>query len=283
MAAIRRDDKRAQKTMKTLIEMLALECLGPNLFSGTTARRDEPRIFGGAAVAQSLLAAYETVEGMSCHSLHCYFIHPGDPAEPILYEVDRVRDGGSFATRGVVARQGSRPILNFIASFQKPAEGFEHQVASSHIGEGPDALFDDDLRGQAVGIQLRNSVVPRPGMEPTIRAPQHQMWFRSAQRLGTEPRFHQAVLAYASDFPQLPSIIQPHAVTWRTPGFQFTSLDHSIWFHRPFDFNNWHICEMDTPSASGQRGLSRGTVYSEAGVLVASVAQEAMLRMRPAR
>ncbi len=267
--------------MKSLIELLALERVGPDLFSGTAPRRDEPRVFGGAAIAQSLLAAYATVETMLCHSLHCYFIHPGNAAAPILYEVDRVRDGGSFATRHVTARQNGRPLLSFIASFQHSREGLEHQIAPLHVGAGPDVLTDDDMRGQSVGIQLRNSEVPKPGMEPAIRAPRHQMWFRSVQTLGDDIRGHQAVLAYASDFPQLPVMIQPHPLTWRTPGFQYTSLDHAIWFHRPFNFHNWHVCELDTPSSSGERGFGRGTIYSDDGVLVASVSQEAMLRMRP--
>lgn len=237
------------------------------------------RLYGGAVVAQALLAAYETVEGHVCHSLHSYFIHPGDPAKPILYEVDRARDGGSFATRRVIAVQDGRQILNLAASFQKSAGGFEHQVPLGDAVAGPDDLIDD-LRGHAAGLQLRNVAEPRPGMVADHRPPLHQMWYRSVWPLGPDIRHHQAALAYASDYPMLPVMVQPHAVTWKTPGFQFASLDHSLWFHRPFDFMQWHLCDMDTPSTADGRGLGRGTIYAQDGTLVASVAQEGMIRMR---
>jgi len=262
--------------------MLALERSGPNVFKGFTPAGGGPRIFGGAAVAQSLLAAYETVAERVCHSLHCYFIHPGNPAEPVFYAVDRSRDGGAFATRHVSAIQDGRPILEMLVSFQRPTPGFEHQVALPEA-PAPASLGDDDPRGATVGIQLRNVGLPRPGLASEVRPPHHQMWFRSNQPLGPEIRHHQAALAYASDFPQLPTIIQPHPVTWATPGFQIASLDHAIWFHRPFDFNGWHLCDMDTPSSSDERGLSRSTVFAQDGTLLATVLQEAMIRLRTPR
>jgi acyl-CoA thioesterase-2 len=266
--------------VKTLIEMLALERTGADLFTGHAPRDDGFRIFGGAAVAQSLLAAYDSVGDRVCHSLHCYFIHPGDPAKPVLFRVDRTRDGGAFATRHVSAMQDGRTILELLASFQRPSgPSFEHQ-APLPAAPAPETLIDDDLRGVSVGIQLRNVRLPRPGFDVETLPPRHQTWFRSQQSLGPEIRFHQAALAYASDFAQLPTIVQPHPVTWDTPGFQFTSLDHAIWFHRPFDFTNWHLCDMETPSSSGERGLSRSTIYGQDGTLVATVVQEAMIRMR---
>lgn len=264
--------------MKTLIDMLALDQIGEGLFSGWAPDRGGARIFGGAAVAQALLAAYETVDGRVCHSLHCYFIHLGDPAQPMIFAVDRTRDGGSFATRHVTVTQGGRPILEMLASFQRPAAGYEHQSTAPDV-VAPESLGDDDRRGEAVGLQLRNLQLPRPGSEPTIRSPTHRMWFRSEQALGEDIRHHQAALAYASDFPQLPTIVQPHPVTWATPGFQYASLDHAIWFHRPLDFTAWHLCDMETPSSSDGRGISRATVYSRNGVLVATIVQEAMIRM----
>jgi acyl-CoA thioesterase-2 len=268
---------------RSLVEILTLEPCGHASFRGWPPEPDASRIFGGSVVAQALMAAAATVAGRACHSLHAYFIHPGDGTKPILFEVDRARDGGMFATRRVVALQDGRQILNLAASFQAPADGaFDHQFTRAADLPDADALYDDDLRGEAVGLQLRNIRVPRPGMEDGIRPPRHAMWFRSALPLGNDIAMHQAALAYASDFPQLPTIVQPHPVTWRTPGFQFTSLDHSLWFHRPFDFTRWHLCELDTPISAGERGLSRGTIYDGDGLLVASVAQEAMIRMRGA-
>ncbi|MDO7842309.1 acyl-CoA thioesterase [Sphingomonas immobilis] len=265
-----------------LAERLALERSGPNVFRGFAPDIGGARIFGGAAVGQALLAAYETVEARVCHSLHCYFIHPGNPAEPVFYEVTRSRDGGAFATRHVSAVQDGRPILEMLASFQRPAPGFEHQAT---LPDAPDpaTLGDDDQRGAAVGIQLRNVRLPRPGWTEEVQPPHHQTWLRSALPLGPELRHHQAALAYASDFPQLPTIVQPHPVTWSTPGFQVASLDHAIWFHRPFDFTGWHLCDMDTPSSSDERGLSRATVFAQDGTVVATVLQEAMIRLRAPR
>ncbi|MET0137334.1 MAG: acyl-CoA thioesterase II, partial [Sphingobium sp.] len=170
-------------------------------------------------------------------------------------------------------------ILEMIASFQRTSEGMEHCIAMP-ASPSPDSLADDDMRGASVGIELRNRKVPRPGMVATIEPPNHQMWFRSRVPLGDAIRLHQAALAYASDFPQLPTIVQPHPVTWRTPGFQFASLDHAIWFHRPLDFTHWHLCDLDTPSSSQQRGLCRSSVFTQDGTLVATVMQEAMIRMR---
>jgi acyl-CoA thioesterase-2 len=273
----------ARPPLNTLIEMLALEPFGADVFTGHAPSADGSRIFGGAVVAQSLLAAYASVGERVCHSLHCYFIHPGDPSKPILFNVDRTRDGGAFATRHVSAVQDGRTILELLASFQHPSvAGFEHQASPPNAPD-PATLTDDDRRGESVGIQLRNVRLPRPGFEPTVLPPRHQTWFRSDQPLGPDICHHQAALAYASDFPQLPTIVQPHPVTWKTPGFQYASLDHAIWFHRPFDFNGWHLCDMDTPSSSGERGLSRSTVYARDGTLVATILQEAMIRMREPR
>lgn len=267
-------------TIENLPDLLALEPIERDLYRGHPPTDGARRLFGGAVVAQALLAAYETVEDRVCHSLHSYFIHPGDPSKPVLFEVDRARDGGSFTTRRVIAVQDGRQILNLAASFQKPADGFEHQIQRPAGIPAPTELIDDDLRGRHVGLQLRNTSSPRPGMVADERPPFHQMWFRSEWALGSEVRHHQAALAYASDYPMLPVMVQPHPVTWKTAGFQFASLDHSLWFHRPFDFTAWHLCVMDTPSTAGGRGFGRGMVYAEDGTLVASVAQEGVLRMR---
>jgi acyl-CoA thioesterase-2 len=265
--------------MAILVESLALEPIERDLFRGVTPPGSGARIFGGQVIAQCLLAAYETVEARACHSLHAYFIHPGDTSIPILFEVDRARDGGSFTTRRVTAVQNGRQILNFAASFQAPEEGFTHQSPAPSVA-APEALADDDPRGDSVGLQLRSVAVPRPGMVLGVRPPRHQVWMRSRQPLGEDLRFHQAALVYASDFPLLPTSVQPHPVTWGMRGIQRASLDHAVWFHRPFDFCQWHLYDMDSPSASGTRGLSRGAIYGPDGTLVASAAQEAMFRLR---
>jgi acyl-CoA thioesterase II len=265
--------------MPNLVETLALEQIELNLLRGVTPQSVGGRIFGGQVIAQCLLGAYRTLEGRACHSLHAYFIHPGDPTIPILFEVDRARDGGSFTTRRVAAVQEGRQILNFAASFQAPEEGFTHQT-SAPLAPGPEALIDDDLRGQAMGFQLRTVDAPRPGMIAVARPPRQQVWMRCVQPLGEDLSLHQAALVYASDFPLLATSIQPHAITWNMPGLQRASLDHAIWFHRPFDFNQWHLYDMDSPSACATRGFSRGAIFGLDGSLVASAAQEAMVRFR---
>lgn len=267
--------------MQTLVEMLALERIDRDLYRGITPAGAGPRIFGGQVIAQCLLAAYETVEGRACHSLHAYFIHPGDPAIPILFEVDRARDGGSFTTRRVTAVQDGRQIFNLAASFHAEQDGFEHQAPMPAVAApDPEALGDDDTRGRRVGIDLRTVDLPRAGMAPLVRPPRQQVWTRSNQPLPPDLRYHQAVLAYASDFPLLGTSVLPHGVTWAMPGMQNASLDHAIWFHRPFDFNGWHLYDMDSPSASGTRGFNRGSIFGRDGTLVASTAQEAMIRIR---
>lgn len=267
--------------MSVLIESLALEKLTDNLFQGTTPPGDNMRIFGGQVVAQSLLAAYETVDRGLCHSLHAYFIYPGNPLLPIRFEVARLRDGGSFMTRTVNAVQEDKVILTCSLSFHVEVEGMEHHIAGGEGVVHADALEHDDPRGYTLGIELRTCRPPKPGLVADTHPPRHRLWCRSWHPIGPDPRHHQAVMAYMSDFPFLSTIVQPHPVTWRTPGMQVASLDHAIWFHRPFDINQWHLCDLDSPSAHGERGFARGTFYNEAGVPVVSATQEGLLRYRP--
>ncbi len=277
-----------------LVETLALERIEVNLFRGTSPGEGHGRIFGGQVIAQSLLAAYETVEARVCHSLHCYFIRPGDPSIPILFDVDRSRDGGSFTTRRVVAIQRGQQIFNLAASFKDPEEGFEHQMEMPEAP--PPEELDDEVTAQkklmekAPEPMRRMMMRPRPiemrgrdsfGWPPSEnREPKTSVWIRARDPIGEDPHMHQVVMAYASDMNLLSTAMRPHRVGWQTQGLQSASLDHAMWFHKPSDFNEWHLYVQDSPSASDARGFIRGSIFTREGVLVASVAQEGLIRQR---
>jgi acyl-CoA thioesterase-2 len=286
---------------KTLIETLQLEQLEVNLFRGFTPEEESrERIYGGQVIAQSLLAAYETVEARVCHSLHCYFIRPGDPTVPIVFEVDRSRDGGSFTTRRVVAVQHGKQIFVLAASFKDPEEGFFHQSpmpAGPHWSELPDEVemareFAEKM-GDKLPPQARRWMRKRPiemrsqdarsYWTTGAKEPVSQHWFRCRTPIGDDAHMHQVILAYASDMNLLSTAMRPYGVHWQTPNFQSASLDHAMWFHKPTDFNQWHLYACESPSAFDGRGLIRGASYAEDGTLVASVAQEGLMRMRPAK
>jgi acyl-CoA thioesterase II len=282
------------ETQRTLVESLAPERIELNLFRGTSLQTGG-RLFGGHVIAQSLLAAYETVEARLCHSLHCYFIHPGDVRAPILYEVDRARDGTSFTTRRVIAVQHGRQIFNLAASFQVEEDGLEHQAEMPAAADpaGLPAFFGEArMPAPAGGSEPMRPMISRPtvidirvagrGASPDgARQPLTGAWMRATTEIGTDPRAQQAVLAYSSDMTLLGAAMRPHSVDWQASGLQAASLDHAIWFHRRTDFNHWHLYSQDAPSASGGRGLVRGSMFSSGGVLVASVAQETLMRVRP--
>lgn len=280
--------------VQTLVESLQLERLELNLFRGITPDGMGPRIFGGQVISQSLLAAYETVEERICHSLHCYFIRPGDPRVPIVFEVDRSRDGGSFTTRRVVAVQHGEQIFNLAASFMAPQGGFEHQSdmpSGPHWSELPDeaemmAEFmktaPEEMKkwmGRERPIEMRAQDA-RSYWQSGPKPPVSQNWFRCRTPIGDDAHMHQVILAYASDMNLLSTGMRPHGVHWQTPGFQSASLDHAMWFHKATDFNQWHLYAHDSPSASGGRGFIRGSIYAEDGTLVASVAQEGLMRLK---
>jgi acyl-CoA thioesterase-2 len=279
---------------QTLAETLQLERLEVNLFRGRTPDNRPGRIFGGQVIAQSLLAAYETVEDRACHSLHCYFIRPGDPTVPIVFEVDRSRDGGSFTTRRVIAVQHGQQIFNLAASFQVAEDGFEHQMpmpTTPRWEEMPDerearrAMMEkhpEQFKGwmdRHQPIELRSEDA-RTYFTQGPSDPVSASWIRCRDPVGADLRMHQVVLAYASDMNLLSTSMRPHGVHWQTPGFQSASLDHAMWFHRPVNIENWHLYSQDSPSASGGRGFIRGSIYAEDGTLVASVAQEGLIRLR---
>lgn len=285
---------------RTLIENLRLERLEMNLFRGfTPVEESRERIYGGQVIAQSLLAAYETVEDRVCHSLHCYFIRPGDPTTPIVFEVDRSRDGGSFTTRRVIAVQNGRQIFNLAASFQAEETGYEHQ-SDMPDAPPPDEVEDDtEVQRKLLAnappearawldrpqpIEMRTVDGRFDTQTPSPREPLQQVWFRARSPIGADGHMHQVILAYASDMSLLGTSVRPHGVSWRTPGFQSASLDHAMWFHQPTDFNQWHLYHQESPSASGGRGFNLGYVYRASdGVLVASCAQEGLMRMRKPR
>ncbi len=278
--------------VENLVETLALEPIEMNLFRGRTSSRDGPRIFGGHVIAQALLAAYETVEARICHSMHCYFLRPGDPKIPILFEVDRSRDGASFTTRRVTAIQHGKQIFNLAASFQVAETGFEHQ-ASPPDAPGPEGLPDAFERMKAMIEQMPEAAKrmmgrPRPIEQRQVnpRGPNEKVpgvsnvWMRARAPIGPDQHLHQVLMAYASDMGLLETAMRPHGVNWLTPGLQEASLDHSIWFHRPFDFNQWHLYAQESTSASGARGFIRAQLFGQDGTLVASVTQEGLLRQR---
>lgn len=280
---------------ENLIATLALEPIEMNLFRGVSPNEGFPRIFGGLVIAQALLAAYETVEDRVCHSLHAYFIRPGDVNIPVLYEVDRARDGGTFTTRRVTAIQNGKQIFNLAASFQVVEDGLEHQSAMpehpdpesvktemeqalAKYGESlPERMREHMNRPRPIDLRWPD---PQDMFKPTPKAPRKQVWMRAKAPIGDEIKLQQACLAYASDMAFMETALRVHGITWQTRGLQSASLDHAMWFHRPVNFNDWILFDQDCPSTSQGRGFIRGEMYTQDGVLAASVAQECLMRMK---
>jgi acyl-CoA thioesterase II len=271
-----------------LIGLLDLETIELDMFRGHTPPHETRRIYGGQVVAQALTAAYRTIEGRLCHSLHCYFIRPGDPKVPILFKVERGRDGGSFSTRRVIAIQHGKQIFNLAASFQVPETGFEHQVEMPAV-PGPDGLLnEEELRAEAGEDQEGRRTWPvetRPVDPPHFGAkkpldPRYTVWFRCSGALTADIPLNQCVLAYASDMTLLDASLRPHSVEWNSGRLQVASLDHALWFHQPSELSQWHLFVQDSPSASGGRGFNRGDIFTRDGRLIASAAQEALIRYR---
>ncbi len=281
--------------VEDLIAILDLEQIELNLYRGHSPETSWQRVFGGQVIGQALMAAYRTVDDdRTCHSLHAYFIRPGDPKVPILYEVDRARDGRSFTTRRVIAIQHGRQIFNLAASFQIQEKGFEHQ-APMPVVPAPEELPTDRERREAIldrlpeemrshfsrprPIEMR-SVSPQQFIDPSPADPEFKVWFRSAIPMPDNVAMQQSVLAYASDMTLLDTCIRPHGVSWISGKLQAASLDHAMWFHRPFRTDDWMLYVQDSPSAVGGRGFNRGSIFTRDGVLVASVAQEGLIRYR---
>lgn len=279
---------------RELLELMDIEQLEVDLFRGLGAGGEtSTRIFGGQVIAQALAAAYRTVENRLCHSLHAYFIRPGDPSIPVIYEVDRARDGGSFTTRRVVAIQHGRQILNLSASFHIDEDGWRHQHPMPDVPgpEGlqnrydrlqaaadrvPDAMRGDFLRRRPIEVR---EVAPLDLFAPDVASDRNHIWFRMEGAAGCAPPLQHILLAYASDMALLGSSLRPHGLTWFRRGEVMTaSLDHALWLHGPLDFSQWHLYAMDSPFTGGGRGFNRGAIYAADGRLVASVAQEGLVR-----
>jgi len=282
--------------LEELVQLLALERIEENLFRGQSQDLGRGRVFGGQVLGQALSAAVHTVQPeRAVHSLHAYFLRPGDAAKPIVYEVDRIRDGTSFTTRRVVATQSGKAIFNLAASFQIDEPGFEHQDEMPDV-PAPDSLPTEQERLAAQvhrlprfmrervekgrAFELRPVDVTDDPFLPSPRPPRRMVWLRTVARLADEPALHRYLLAYASDYSFITTSLLPHGVTWLTPGMQVASLDHVMWFHRPFRVDEWLLHVMESPAANGARGLVRGRIFTRDGRLVASTAQEGLIRQR---
>jgi acyl-CoA thioesterase-2 len=281
-----------QDAVDRLVSLLDLEELEVNIFRGRSPQENRQRVFGGQVAGQALVAAGRTVEKGVVHSLHAYFLRPGDPAKPILYEVDRIRDGRTFATRRVVAIQHGRAIFNLAASFQPEETGPEHQM------EMPEAADPDQLPSSAERFARVKDGLPKEVLEwftrdrpidvrpvvagnpfkPVKRPPKQMVWIRADGRLPDPLLLHQCVVVYASDLTLLDTATLPHAIAWNDPTYVMASLDHAMWFHRPFRADEWLLYVQESPSASGARGFTMGHLFTRDGTLVVSVAQEGLIR-----
>jgi acyl-CoA thioesterase-2 len=274
-----------------LLDQLDLEQIETNLFRGYTKEAGPPRVFGGQVIGQALIAAARTVEGRLCHSLHGYFLRPGDPTIPIVYEVDRIRDGRSFTTRRVVAIQRGAAIFNMSVSFQVDEEGLSHQAEMPEIPPPEDCIDEseaffahkDELPEEMQRmwrerpIEMRR-VEPHSFAKPEKRPPFQNAWIRVKDKLPDDPSLHQCILAYASDMGILSTCTLPHGKSFMD-GLMTASLDHAMWFHRPFRVDEWILFAQDSPSAGGSRGFNRGMMFTQDGTLIASVAQEGLIRL----
>lgn len=281
--------------LNELVTLLALERIEENLFRGQSQDLGWGQVFGGQVLGQALSAAVQTAPpDRHVHSLHAYFLRLGDAKRPIVYNVDRIRDGQSFTTRRVVAVQGGQPIFNMSASFQADEPGFEH-ADEMPATTGPDGLqseldlwtkhaarLPEPTRTRALAdrpIELR-PVDPVDPFTPETRPARHAVWMRASGPLPDDPALHRYLLAYASDFSFITTALRPHGSTWVNPRMQVASLDHVMWFHRPFRMDDWVLHVMESPSAAGARGLVRGSVFSRDGRLVASTGQEGLMRQK---
>lgn len=277
-----------------LITLLSLERLEDDLFRGQSRDIGTKYVFGGQVLGQALSAAQATITSpRHAHSLHAYFLRAGNIEHPIVYEVDRTRDGGSFSVRRVTAIQHGKVIFFCAASFHESEPGAEHQLSMPEVPrpediEPSDAVPPDVLSKLPTKIQRWVSrmgpfefrhVYPRDELKPPKRPPFQQVWFRLGEKVGDAPELHRALLAYSSDFHLLGTATFPHGISYYQPNVQMASLDHAMWFHRPFRADEWLLYAIDSPSAQDGRGLARGMIFDRAGKLVASTAQEGLIRV----
>ena len=285
------------ETIDQLITTLDLERIEENIYRGHSPDTGWKRVYGGQVIGQALSAATRTVEDRMVHSLHAYFLLGGDPKVPILYEVDRIRDGKSFTTRRVVGIQHGQPIFAMSASFHKAEDGLSHQMPMPDV-PGPDDLpGDEELRAKILEklpepvrrywerqrpVELRPVDLTRYVTKKPMEPVQH-IWFRATRTLPDDPGLHACALAYASDMTLLDTSLMANGKSVFDMDIQAASLDHAMWFHRPFRFDEWMLYAQDSPSSGGARGFSRGFVYDRSGQLIASIAQEGLIRPRDGR
>jgi acyl-CoA thioesterase-2 len=282
-----------QPILADLLHLLKLERIEDNIFRGESRDIGSPRVYGGQVLGQALSAASCTVEDRDVHSLHAYFLRAGDVEADIVYNVDRARDGRSFSNRRVVAIQHGRQIFNMTASFQTPEDGLEHQGKMPDVPP-PDKLSDIREMTAAVLDMIPEKlhryytherpfevrpVQPVALLSPEKEEPKQIFWFKAVDQLPDDPEIHRSLLAYVSDYQLVATSTLPHGIRFEKDSLQLASLDHAMWFHRPFRVDDWLLYAMDSPNASGARGLARGQIFTRQGVLVASTAQEGLIRL----
>ena len=278
-------------TAKELLELLGLERIEENIFRGNNYQSPWKRVFGGQVLAQAIHAAHQTVPaGRTVHSMHAYFLLTGDISVPIVYDVQRSRDGGSFSTRRVTAIQKGSPIFILASSFQEKADGFDHQIDIPDV-PGPESLQSDieriqELKDKAPDLYNRinhqrpiefRPVEAHDPINPLATKPFQHVWLKAKGTLPDSLQVHQEVLAYASDYNLLGTAILPHRDKLQSKRMFFASLDHAMWFHRPFRADEWLLYQLDSPSASNRRGFTRGNIFDREGRLISSVVQEGLM------
>lgn len=280
--------------LEDLMRVMTLERLEHDLFRGQSRDIGSPQVFGGQVLGQALVAATATVENRLVHSLHAYFLRRGDFNLPIVYEVDRAWDGKHFATRRVIAIQNGLQIFNMSASFQLPEQGLDHQAPMPSV-PGPESLVDLDTYYRAAlphappalrrALEQKRPFEFRPVHPPDLSdaqsAPLKDVWFKAVGTLPDDEALHRGLLAYVSDYHLLDTALRPHPVKLGSPKLIIASIDHAMWFHRTLRVDDWLLYHIDSPSASGARGFTRGSVFSRDGRLVASAAQEGLIRVTP--
>ncbi|TQI79231.1 acyl-CoA thioesterase-2 [Serratia fonticola] len=285
------------QALQNLLDLLDLEKIEEGLFRGQSEDLGLRQVFGGQVVGQALYAAKQTVPAdRNVHSFHSYFLRPGDSSKPIVYDVETLRDGNSFSARRVSAIQNGKPIFYMTASFQTPEQGFEHQntmpdepqpeglMSESEIAQKLAHVLPEKVREKFLGqkpIEMRPVKFHNP-LQGSVEEPHRHVWLRANGTMPDDLRIHQYLLGYASDFNFLPTALQPHGVGFLEPGMQVATIDHSMWFHRPFRLDDWLLYAVESPSASGARGFVRGQFYTRDGVLVATTVQEGVIRRRDA-
>ncbi|EKF9471293.1 acyl-CoA thioesterase II [Vibrio cholerae] len=281
------------KPLDELLSLLQLEKLEEGLYRGASENLGLPQVYGGQVIGQALSAARYTVESdRTVHSFHSYFLYPGDPEKPIIYDVENLRDGRSFSTRRVKAIQNGRPIFYLTASYHGDAPGFEHQKTMPVVPGPENFASESELAAQIAHflpkklqkafcgekpIEMRPVTVINP-LKPEKAEPKQYLWIRANGNMPEDQLIHQYLLAYASDWGFLVTALHPHGVSLMTPKFQVATIDHSIWFHRPFKMDDWLLFAIESPTASNTRGLVRGEIYDRQGNLVATAVQEGVMR-----